>query len=389
MLQQSIKPRDSWQERLCELGFDFYEVSDSHPYWDESQFFQVTMDQVNEIDRVSEELHLLFIDAVKYVFDNDLLHLFGVPERHHELLKQSFLNDPSYLYGRFDFAWDGANPAKVLEYNSQTPTSLFEASVAAWDWMKQNVDKGLLPSDSDQFNLLDEQLITQFSYLKVTKKPVTPVLHFVCDEGSSEDRRTVTYLAACAEDAGWETVIIDVSDIHLTVDNQFADHNKKVIQNLFSLYPYEFALFDEYADYIKDSGCKFIEPLWKVILSSKALLPILWKLNPNHPNLLACYFAGDENSKKLKRRVTKPIYSREGANISIEFEGEVIEGSDGFYGDEGYIHQEYAPLAKFNNGYCVIGSWLIGKVGCGISFRESNKLITNDVSRFVPHIILN
>lgn len=389
MLQRDIEPRQNWQERLCELGFDFYEVSSQHPYWTDHQYFQLNQAQIEQIDSVTEELHQLTITAIEYVFEHDLLHLFGLPERHHALLRHSWETDKTYLYGRFDFAWNGKDAPKMLEYNAQTPTSLFEASVAAWDWLKQNVDAGRLPSQADQFNILDEQLIVQFSLLKTTKTPQSPVLHFACDETSSEDMRTVTYMAACAEEAGWEAVIVDINAIQLTDDERFADHNSKLINNLFSLYPYEFALLDEYSDYLACSNCTFIEPLWKVLLSSKALLPILWQLNPGHRNLLECYFADDPRAENLTNKVIKPIFSREGANIGIYCHGEQVAGTSGNYGREGFICQQYAPLASFNGSHCVIGSWVIGQVGAGISFRLSDNLITNDVARFVPHLILN
>ena len=85
-------------------------------------------------------------------------------------------------------------------------------------------------------------------------------------------------------------------------------------------------LLDCYGDFIEESGCKFIEPIWKVLLSSKALLPIMWKLNPGHPNLLACYFSNEKEAGLIEHRVTKPIYSREGANIQIKFKKEMVEG---------------------------------------------------------------
>ncbi len=387
MLQQNIEPRENWEQRLLDLGFDFYEVSAKHPYWCEDRYFQLNREQVDHIDRVTEELHTLAVKAVEHVFENDLLHLFGLPEKHYDLLRKSWETDKAYLYGRFDFAWNGNHEPKMLEYNAQTPTSLFELSVAAWDWMKQSVEAGKLPRSADQFNLLDERIITQFAYLRETKCVDSHVLHFSCDETSSEDRRTVTYLAQCAEEVGFETVFVDINEIQLSVDNEFLDHNNKQIFNMFSLYPYEFALLDEYGDYIEESGCKFIEPIWKVLLSSKALLPIMWKLNPGHPNLLECYFTNEPEASQVTNKVIKPIYSREGANIQIELAGESVEGTTGNYGSEGFITQEYAPLAEFESGRVVIGSWVIGKTGSGISFRESNKLITNDVARFVPHII--
>ena len=76
------------------------------------------------------------------------------------------------------FSWDGMSDPKMLEYNAQTPTSLFELSVAAWDWMRQLVTEGKLPHHADQFNLLDERIITQFAYLREAKDLESMILHF-------------------------------------------------------------------------------------------------------------------------------------------------------------------------------------------------------------------
>lgn len=33
-----------------------------------------------------------------------------------------------------------------------------------------------------------------------------------------------------------------------------------------------------------------LEPAWKLIVGNKALLPLLWEMFPDHPNLLPAYF---------------------------------------------------------------------------------------------------
>lgn len=388
MLSRDIKPRDNWQERVCQLGFSFFEVSQRYPYWVDDRFYQFNSQQIDQIDKASEKLHDMAIQAIQYVFDHHLLDKFGIPKQHYRLLENSWATDKSYLYGRFDLAWDGKTPPKLLEYNAQTPTSLFETGVVAWDWMTTNVDLGQLPRHADQFNIVDEQLIEQFRQLLITKKPESPILHFIVCEDSDEDLRTVQYLAACADEAGWESVWLDVHAIQLTVDNRFADHESKLITTAFWLYPYEFALLDEYSQYIENAQIKFIEPLWKVLLSSKALLPILWELYPEHENLLPCYFSDDPRADTIKNKVIKPIYSREGANISIILDGENVETSKGNYGEEGFITQQYWPLTSFNHGRCVFGSWMVGRVAAGIIIRESKSRITDDVALFIPHIIL-
>ncbi len=102
------------------------------------------------------------------------------------------------------------------------------------------------------------------------------------------------------------------------------------------------------------------------------------------------YFDGEVDTDDIEGGfVRKPIYSREGANVSIVKDGEVLSVGEGEYGDEGYIVQAFMPLPKFEDNYAVIGSWVVGDEAVGISLREDDSLVTKDLSRFIPHVILD
>ena len=86
--------------------------------------------------------------------------------------------------------------------------------------------------------------------------------------------------------------------------------------------------------------------------------------------------------------MVKPLFSREGSNISIYRGGKETYAVDGPYGDEGMIVQAYHPLPKFGDNYTLIGSWIVDDKAAGIAIREDASLITQDLSRYLPHIIL-
>jgi len=121
-----------------------------------------------------------------------------------------------------------------------------------------------------------------------------------------------------------------------------------------------------------------------MILSNKAILPVLWKLFPDHPNLLECY---SEGPNKMTSYVQKPFLSREGANVSLIENGILSCETDGDYGDEGYIYQQLCKLPDFENNFPVIGSWIIGCKSAGMGIRESSSPVTDNFSRFLPHLI--
>ena len=112
---------------------------------------------------------------------------------------------------------------------------------------------------------------------------------------------------------------------------------------------------------------------------------MLWQEFPDHPNLLPAWFSADEITSDTV--VRKPLFSREGANISILEHGTITCEADGPYGEEGYIFQQYTPLPRFDTNHTVIGSWLIDDQAAGISIREDSSKITQDMSRYLPHVI--
>ncbi len=147
-------------------------------------------------------------------------------------------------------------------------------------------------------------------------------------------------------------------------------------------------LRETFSTKLEDAGVRWLEPAWKSIISNKALLPLLWEMFPNHPNLLPAWFAEDAHPP-MEHYVVKPLFSREGANIRIIENGTETARVDGPYGEEGMIVQQFYPLPKFGDSYMLIGSWLIDDQPAGIGIREDHSLITQDLSRFYPHSFID
>jgi glutathionylspermidine synthase len=150
---------------------------------------------------------------------------------------------------------------------------------------------------------------------------------------------------------------------------------------LCKLYPWEWLAGEDFGPHLVASSLRVIEPAWKMLLSNKGLLPILWELFPDHPNLLPAYF---EPGRIRGDYVEKPLLSREGANVVIHRGGQTI-AADGEYGEEGRIYQAYAPIPRFGDDYVTVGAWIVGDEPAGIGLREDASPITRNTSRFVPH----
>jgi len=386
MQRVKIQERDDWKKLAQQLGFKFHTI-EGEPYWDESAYYRFTLAQVeNDIEDPSAEIHAMCLDLVdRAVSDERLLEQLRIPKLYWDHIRESWLGGDKQLYGRMDFSYNGHAPAKFYEYNADTPTSLYESAFFQWVWLEQCIERGLLPVQSDQFNAIQEHLIATLAEID----PPTP-LYFACCKDTEEDRGTVQYMEDCAVQAGLKTKFIYVEDIGISADGQFTDNDDYTIPSLFKLYPWEFMMAEEFGPHIPNSQTWFLEPAWKALLSNKGILPLLWELYPNHPNLLEAYFEGEVPQRDLKSDwVRKPLFSREGSNISVMIDGNVSEKVDGPYDDGGYILQRYSPPATFGEHHTIVGSWIVADRAVGMSIREDSSVITKDTSRFIPHIILD
>ena len=371
MKRINIEPRANWEQKCEAVGFHFY--MDGELYWNESACYHFSASEINELEAATNTLQELYIEAAERIIQEDRFSQLCIPPEFAELCRQSWERDDPSLYGRFDFAYDGVNPPKLLEYNADTPTALLETSVVQWTWLEE-----MFPQ-ADQFNSVHEKLLAGFEEMNGL---AGETLYFSCEKETLEDLETVEYLRDLAIQAGLNTQHIYIDDIGWSEDLEvFCDLDNQIIRHLFKLYPWEWMMREKFGKYLLLEPMKIIEPAWKLIWSNKAILPIIWEFFPDHPNLLPAYF----DSVKLSHPyLSKPVFSREGGNITIYF-GDREYQTEGIYEDEPLIYQSYYQLSNFDGYYPIIGAWVIGGEAAGICVREDEEIVTQDLSKFVPH----
>lgn len=376
-------PRADLAEQFEQIGFQYASIEGA-VYWDESVRYEFSMEEVETIETATEDLAGLSLDLVDRVVASEaLLTTLHIPSHAWDLVAESWKRRDASLYGRFDFAYDGIHPPKLLEYNADTPTSLFEASVVQWFWLEQLIARGDLPKGSDQFNSLHEKLIARWNAVASS-----PFVHFSCQTDYIEDLSTVEYLADCANQAGLQTSVIAMEDIGLKGQG-FVDRSGRAINCMFKLYPWEWMLADDFGKSQAMHNTRFIEPPWKILLSNKGMLALLWEREQNHPNLLPCYFEHNNDATVMGNRYArKPLFSREGNNIELVDGHQSIAGLNGGYGAEGFIRQHLCMLPNFSGYFPVVGSWVVGDEAAGMGLREDTSPITSNLARFIPHVIM-
>ncbi len=367
----SLDPRPNWQRRVEECGLTFHTLG-GEPYWDESAAYQLTRREVDQLELATQTLDEMCLELVQDVIDKELFGLFLIPKEFEELVVHSWEQDQPSLYGRFDLAFDGVGPPRMLEYNADTPTGLVEASVIQWFWLKDVDERG------DQYNSIHERLLEGWRALRAYDPSF---LHLAALADTPEDFVTVEYLRDTAIQAGFETQYLDVEQIAWdSVNHTFADTLGIPIRQIFKLYPWEWMIREEFGRHILQAPTRWIEPPWKMILSCKSILPLLYEKFPDCPYLLPASFGPLEGNY-----VRKPIHAREGSNIQVVLDGEVRSQTEGPYTEGPYVYQQLAPLRPHDGHYPIFGSWVIYGTACGVGIRESDNIITTNTSRFLPH----
>jgi glutathionylspermidine synthase len=414
MLRLPLQPRPNWQATVESQGFHFHSIDDQ-PYWDESVCYLFTAQEIDQLEAATYALNDMCLQAVQHVIDNNLFHLFQIPPQFVPWVVRSWDQDEFTLYGRFDLAYDGHNPPKLLEYNADTPTSLLEAAVIQWFWFKDvqqnpnafsptltktgtgtvshllNPQPQTLNPIFDQFNSLHDRLIEAWrAYAQTIESRraaapdlFNPTIYFSSISGSIEDFMTVTYLRDTATQAGLATEYIPIEKIGFNHARKlFVDLRERPIHNIFKLYPGEWMIREQFSPFLLQTLVNWLESPWKMILSNKAILPILYDLFPDSPHILPASFNPIDGP-----HVRKPILSREGANVAMIIGGQTVIQTPGPYTGP-YVYQQLQPLPDYQGNLPVIGSWLVNGYACGIGIREDTSPITGNTSRFVPHLFV-
>ncbi len=385
MRRHSISPRPNWQSQVEKVGLTFHTLENGSPYWDESAYWEFTAAEVDRLEAATAEIQQMALAAGDLILERDWLSRMQIPAAAAERIRQTWQSEPPALYGRLDLAFDGRQ-IKLLEYNADTPTALVEAAVAQWYWLQDCFPR------EDQFNSLHEKLVAKW-------KDLTPyVAQPVCfaHDGAEEDAMTVTYLRDTAQQAGLSTTGLAMHEIGWDEKKLgFVDLHEQPIETLFKLYPWEWLLADSFAEHAlgtmnaeaqkaRPGVTQWIEPIWKMMWSNKALLAILWEMYPNHELLLPAYLGAPRN---LQNYVRKPLFGREGGGITVFRNWAQAEGANpAAVPDAACVYQALAPLAQVDGRTAVIGSWLVDGEPAGMGIRESEGLITTNTSRFVPHL---
>jgi glutathionylspermidine synthase len=391
IIKKTIKPLSN--EILESLGLAWHTDEDGSSYISD-ELVVLTEKEAEHFYEATNKIYDMYVEAGEYVIENNLLDELSIPFNLQEVVINSWENDVHWhLYGRFDFA-GGINglPIKLIEFNADTPTSLYESAIIQWAMLKSNDLE-----EKSQFNNIYEALKDNFKRLVTLKEDVSEFdeiydgwkILFSSYEGIAEEEITVKFLEQIAKDAGFVTGFEYLADVGFLEDDGVCNKNDETFEYWFKLFPWEDLAIEEgelthiLTDIINNKSAIILNPAYTLMFQSKAMLKILYDLFPDSPYLLECDFKPLQNKKQVQKRV----FGREGANINIfDSNNSIIDSRDGEYGHYKSVYQEYASYPKDDDGKIYQAGVFFAYEACGIGFRKGDDILDNS-SKFVGHIV--
>ena len=387
---QNVTPLND--EELEKIGFSWHTDEDGTKYVAD-QLVEVTASEAEGYYKAANTLYDMYVEAAEHVIENDLFFDLGIPFNIVETIKKSWENDVHWhLYGRFDLAGgiDG-KPIKLLEFNADTPTALFETAVVQWAILKQNDME-----ETAQFNAVYEALLDNFKRLVTLDEDVSDFENryegwkflFTSIRGNSEEENTVRLLQHIAAEAGYDTEFAYIDEIEFGQEDGIV-YQDETYELWFKLIPWEDIAFDEpdlamqLGNIIHHQKAIIFNPAYTLMFQCKGILKILWDLYPNHPLLLESSF----EPLKDQKQIVKPVFGREGESITIlDEDGSILAKKEGDYANHKMVYQAYTQLPTDQTGASYQAGLFYVYESCALGFRKGG-LILDNMSKFVGHIV--
>ncbi len=380
------------KEVLEEIGLKWHTDSDGTEYI-AKELVVVTEQEANAYYEAANTVYDMYVQAAEHVIEHDLFFDLGIPFNLVDTIKKSWESDVHWhLYGRFDFSGgiDGA-PIKLIEFNADTPTGLFETAILQWALLKAN---GL--DEAKQFNNVYEaikdnfkRLIMMFDDVKDFEKHYEGwKILFSSIEGNDEEEVTTKLLQTIAKDAGFNTDFAFLDEVGFD-ENGIYNQKGEAFEYWFKLFAWEDLATDEpdltilLDTIMQHQKAIILNPAYTLLFQSKGMLKILYDLFPDSPYLLPASFEPLTDRAYVEKR----MFGREGLNTKIVAEdGSIIASLEGDYAHHKAVYQEYVEFVEDTNGESYQAGIFFAYEACGLGFRRGGKII-NNMSKFVGHVL--
>lgn len=355
---------------------------------DQYKFVCMSNTAFDELRDATMELHALFMHATDYVLrDDTLLEKFNIPRVIWPKIHQSWNNRHNQMItGRFDFTMSD-NGLKVYEYNCDSASCHMETGTVQGRWAAhfgchsgRDAGAGLIGGLKRAW----------------ANRHIDHTVHILHDDDSEESYHAL-FMQKTMKAAGVNTKIVHgFSDFRRDQDGNILDGEGLQVRSVWKTWAWETALDQIRSDYEADvesikqtptdlrladvllnENVMVYEPLWTLIPSNKAILPILWRLFPSHQYLLnSSYELSDE--LRASGYVDKPIVGRGGSNIRVvDANDQLLEATQGNFEERERIFQELFALPEIDQRFVQVSSFTASGEFAGGCIRMSGNLVVD------------
>ncbi len=358
------------------------------------KYFLISETAETELKRATNELHAMMMHATNYVLQDDTrLEKFNIPSVLWPKIHRSWDNRRNHMItGRFDFCMTERG-LKLYEYNSDSAACHMECGKVQGAWAKHfGVHLGTDPGED-----LQEQLAEAWRDSRVDGP-----IHIMIDREIDETYHAL-FMKAAMEAGGLSCRLVrGVDGLRWDEEGNVCDATGEPIRWIWKTWAWETALdqlrkeADEDAQNavlnarLRNSAPRLMdvlfhpdtivfEPLWTLVTSNKALLPVLWQMFPENRYLLD---TGYKLTPSLRDRgyVSKPIAGRRGHNVTIVDQNAGVVGeTQGRFDDQDLIYQELSPLPRLSDRYVQLCTFsVLGTYGGACIRTDPSPIIVAD-----------
>lgn len=370
-----------------------------------THFHWVAMSESLEkiLERATHDLHTMFLHATDWVLQDpeERMTSFDLPRALWPRLLKSWEDRKNHMItGRFDFC---ATPAgvKVFEYNCDSASCYMECGKVQGRWADHY---RVSEWGDDPGEQLFELLVEAWQ-----GSEVGGTVHIMYDDHPEEAYHSL-YMREALEAAGVQVrTILRVDELCVDAQGQILDADGEPVRWVWKTWAWETALDqirkeceeDELGAVLRASGAlrlvdvllnnnvRVFEPLWTLIPSNKAILPVLWQLFPGHPFLLETQLELTE-SLKQSGYVAKPIVGRCGNNIALySSEQELLSSTSGKFGRRDTVYQQLMMLPELEQHYIQLCTFCVGGAYAGACTRVDRDPVIKSESDIWPLRVLS
>lgn len=388
--QSTLTVMDAWLDIKQPAEAAYLAATQHNPQ--SQHYFCLTDDCYQQLQQATEQLHQCFMQATDYVLAKAChLQTFNIPPLLWPKLQESWKTQQNaMLSGRFDFCLSEQG-LKVYEYNADSAFGLLECSTLQQKWADVAKIGGKCPGAT-----LFPQLVNAWRHSQTHT-----LIHILQDFDSEEDYHALHMKTAIEASGKRCTILRGLSELSWQQDDVIDAKGQK-LQSVWKTWAWESVIQQirsnpailsnsnhhqqtpYLAEILLHPAIQVLQPLWTLIPSNKAILPILWQLFPNHPYLLPASYTLTRQLQASGYSI-KPIAGRCGANIQlIDHDAHPVATTSGQFYQQPVIYQAYYPLPKIAEHYVQLFSFTVNGYYAGAGARVSPHVIVTEQSDILP-----